>query len=90
MTLTYQVLVLGWPRNLAQLVRQLGKHGFAISILAPDSADAATEKKVAKMKGVRRTLGSPFVREDLVRATPRPQPSFQNHLALSPRSPGLN
>ena len=71
-------------------VRQLSKHGFAVSILSPESQGETTEKKVGGYDGVRRSLGSPFVREDLVRATPRPQRSFQNHLALSPRSPGLN
>ena len=40
------VLVLGWPKNLAQLVRQLAKHGFAISILSPERMDDASEAKI--------------------------------------------
>ena len=33
-----------------------------------EPADAATEKKVAKLEGVTRRLGSPFVRDDLFAA----------------------
>ena len=62
------VLVLGFPKNLAHLVRQLSKHGFAIIVLSPELSEPATEEKLAKMPGVRRELGSPFVRDDLVRA----------------------
>ena len=62
------VLVLGFPGNLANLVRQLSEHGFTIMVLSPELAKPHTEAKLAKMTGVHRQVGSPFVRDDLVRA----------------------
>ena len=62
------VLVLGFPKNLAHLVRQLSKHGFSIVVLSPELSEPQTESKLAKMPGVRREVGSPFVRDDLARA----------------------
>ena len=59
------VLVLGWPRNLAQLVRSLSLAGLRCHVLAPSEAGHTKASKITKLKGAKFVQGSPLVRDDL-------------------------